>query len=683
MTLGAGRITLKGVYRHSHDDWSSGQIQFETASHGLTVQQFEHLRARYQTLSGQVDWKAGGKLQLVKGDVQQSDAAAELSLRNASFKGRPYGSLTLTANTHDAALDLHLRANLNATSIEGSGQWRLEGDYPGHGQFSVPHITIAAIHDLLPNPARKELPFEGFVEGTVDVEGPLLKFDEMRAQVRLNTLQINASAGAKPQAGAQARDLVLRSAKPILLEATTKRVDIRSAVLAGTGTSLSAEGHLSLDSLEPYNLRFQGSVNLAVLQIFNRNLLGSGVSEVNATVRGALDDPDVEGRLSLKNASLYLKDLPNGLDQANGLILFDRNRATVDSLTALTGAGTITLQKGSFVGFRGNTLLYRVQATADHVRYRSPEGISLTVNAALGLNGTSESSVLSGTVTVIRAGFNPTTDLGSLLASTTRPVSAPAAPNEYLQGVQFDVRIDSAQALEIQTSLTRNIEADVNLRIRGTPDRPIVLGNLSINQGEIEFFGNRYAINRGDMNFYNPAKIEPIIDMDLQTSVRGVTVDVSFTGPLNKLNFSYRSDPPLQTGEIIALLAVGRDPNSAGTLAAGQNSSNSNYVATGNNELLAQAISQPNQGRLQRFFGVGHIKIDPQITDVTAIPQARLTFEQQVSKDVTMTYITNLARTQEQIIRVEWDFSSQWSAIALRDENGAFGIDFQYRKRFK
>jgi translocation and assembly module TamB len=122
MTLGAGRITLKGVYRHSHDDWSSGQIQFETASHGLTVQQFEHLRARYQTLSGQVDWKAGGKLQLVKGDVQQSDAAAELSLRNASFKGRPYGSLTLTANTHDAALDLHLRANLNATSIEGSGQ---------------------------------------------------------------------------------------------------------------------------------------------------------------------------------------------------------------------------------------------------------------------------------------------------------------------------------------------------------------------------------------------------------------------------------------------------------------------------------------------------------------------------------------------------------------------------------
>ena len=92
---------------------------------------------------------------------------------------------------------------------------------------------------------------------------------------------------------------------------------------------------------------------------------------------------------------------------------------------------------------------------------------------------------------------------------------------------------------------------------------------------------------------------------------------------------------------------------------------------------------RPVGGRLQRFFGVSHIKIDPQLTDVTSVPQARLTLEQQISKDITLTYITNLTRTQEQIIRVEWDLSRQWSVIALRDENGAFGIDFQYRKRFK
>jgi len=76
-------------------------------------------------------------------------------------------------------------------------------------------------------------------------------------------------------------------------------------------------------------------------------------------------------------------------------------------------------------------------------------------------------------------------------------------------------------------------------------------------------------------------------------------------------------------------------------------------------------------------------KIDPQLTDVTIVPQARLTMEQQVSSDVTLTYITNLAVANQQIVRIEWDFSRKWSAVALRDENGAFSIDFQYRKRFK
>ena len=111
---------------------------------------------------------------------------------------------------------------------------------------------------------------------------------------------------------------------------------------------------------------------------------------------------------------------------------------------------------------------------------------------------------------------------------------------------------------------------------------------------------------------------------------------------------------------------------------------NNSYLGLGDgsNSLLSDAIA-PNSGRLQKFFGVSHIKIDPQLTDVTIVPQARLTMEQQVSSDVTLTYITNLAVANQQIVRVEWDFSRKWSAVALRDENGAFSIDIQYRKRFK
>ena len=98
--------------------------------------------------------------------------------------------------------------------------------------------------------------------------------------------------------------------------------------------------------------------------------------------------------------------------------------------------------------------------------------------------------------------------------------------------------------------------------------------------------------------------------------------------------------------------------------------------------MLGQAIS-PASNRLSKLFGITNIKIDPLVQGITNTPQARLTLEQQISRDITVTYVTNLSQTSEQIFRVEWALSQQYSIVALRDDNGEFGIDIQYRKRFK
>jgi len=102
----------------------------------------------------------------------------------------------------------------------------------------------------------------------------------------------------------------------------------------------------------------------------------------------------------------------------------------------------------------------------------------------------------------------------------------------------------------------------------------------------------------------------------------------------------------------------------------------------GASALVGQALANPVAGRLQRFFGVSRIKIDPQLTGVVS-PQARLTLEQQITPDITFTYITNITRSNPQIIRIEWALNRQWSVVALREENGLFGMDFYYKKLFK
>ncbi|HTB13637.1 MAG TPA: translocation/assembly module TamB domain-containing protein [Bryobacteraceae bacterium] len=626
-----------------------------------------------------------GTGRVVKGEFALTSVSGDASARSITLNGDGVGDISLTVQTRGADLSVHATAVVRGTKLEADGAWKLEGDEPGAVTIQVPRVDLATAHRVYMIGGTDEqknevLPFEGFIEGHAKVAISLQKPQDFRAEVTLDQLQINARKSQALKLGVQPQDVVLKNSKPVMATITAKEVRIQSAQFAARDTSLEATGGIPFDTRSPADLAVRGSVNLAILQLYNADLLARGNATVQATVRGSLRDPQMNGRMELKKASLYLADLPNGIDNAEGSITFDRNRATIEKLTAETGGGKILFS--GFVELR-DVLTYRLQADVQQVRVRYPEDVSTTSNARLALNGTSDASTLSGSITLVRAAFNPHSDLGGLMALASKPVPAPATPNEYLSGMQFDVRIESGPNFEFQTTLTRDVEAEVDLRLRGTPIRPVLLGSISVNEGEIQVFGNRYTVDRGDIRFLNPVKIEPTFDMDLETKARGIIVNISFSGTMQKLNVNYSSDPPLQPREIIALLAVGRNPANLSSTSPAELEANSTTGLQAGGGLLGDAISAQLSSSIQRFFGASRVKIDPTVTGVDNLPQARLTLEQQVSKEITLTYITNLNRTQEQVVQVEYDFGAHWSAIAVRQDNGLFGIDFQYRKRFK
>jgi translocation and assembly module TamB len=114
-----------------------------------------------------------------------------------------------------------------------------------------------------------------------------------------------------------------------------------------------------------------------------------------------------------------------------------------------------------------------------------------------------------------------------------------------------------------------------------------------------------------------------------------------------------------------------------------QSTTPQSWQQMGASALLGQAIANPVAGRLERFFGVSRIRIDPTLPGVEYNPQARLTLEQQITPEITFTYITNVTTSNPQIVSVEWNVSKQWSAVATREETGLFGLDFFYKRQFK
>jgi translocation and assembly module TamB len=661
-------------------DWRQGAGKLSLRADALPLNTLPPVRALDLDVDGRLTTDSQFEFRWLNQSLTLTRLDGKLSLANLTRFRLPVGQVDFTARTTGQRTALTATGNIRQQPLKGDATILLNSSLATELRLQLPRLEFPTLAQLFSSePLPTPLPYDGGAEASFFFSGPLLDPAAWQGRLTIPQLQLAPNRDYVRESLPAVADVVLRNELPIIVEITPGQVAARDVRFIAKDTNFltnlvyqTRTGRLSG--------RARGAINLAILSTLRPDILAKGVATIDATLQGPATAPGLNGRLTFTNASLYLRDVVTGLEKVNGQILFDQNRATIETLTAQAGGGD--LQLTGFVGF-GKVLSYRLQAQATQVRLRYPEGVSTIANANLALTGTTAQSLLSGTVVIQRANIGQI-DTGQLLVGEAG-VSTAAAPiqNEFLRNLQFDVRVEAAQNFELATGFTKDVKGEVNLRLRGAPQRPVLLGRIAVTQGEIDFFGARYSISRGELTFSNPLRIEPILGLDLETRVRGVIISINFSGPANKFNMSYRSDPPLMSNEIMALLTVGRNPNSLSAVTQGPVGQTQGMFGNDSSVLVGAAVSAGINGRLQRFFGISRVRLDPQLTGIDNVPQARLTLEQQVSRDVTLTYITNLNRTQQQIVRVDWDISRTWSIVAVRDENGIFGLDLFFRRRLR
>jgi translocation and assembly module TamB len=357
---------------------------------------------------------------------------------------------------------------------------------------------------------------------------------------------------------------------------------------------------------------------------------------------------------------------------------FNGRRMRIDEIKATSGGGTVRLT-GTAVYEQGSAS-YRLSAEAQQVRMRYPSNMTSTIDGKLTFSGNDLQTLLTGEIIVMRLSTSPDANLGNMIAALGEPQRTPAG-GPFLRNTQLNVRIGSIPDLPVQTTMFRNMQVEVDMRVVGTAVSPSLLGNISVTQGEMRFQGTRYVINRGEIDFTNPFRIEPVLDFELETRIRDVNIALNVSGPARNMNLSYRSDPPLEFNQLVSLIAVGRSPTTDPVLAAQERVEAQPLIQAGANTLLSQALSRPFSKGLQRFFGVSRLRVDPQVGGAEAVPTARISTEQQITNDLTLIYSYNLADSEQQSVRVEWAPNRRLSFIVTRDENGLVGADVLYKKR--
>jgi translocation and assembly module TamB len=394
-------------------------------------------------------------------------------------------------------------------------------------------------------------------------------------------------------------------------------------------------------------------------------------------MNGTMSQPQITGRASVHDASASYADFPIGLSHVNGDIVFDTSRLLLNNVTAEAGGGKLSLTGSASYG--DGPLRYSITAVTPTIRIRYPVGMSWLTGGTLQLTGTTDAAVLSGNIQVQRLLFAEGVDVASFFATSSETSGGSSPSSPFMRNLTFDIEGQTTPGAQIQWEGAQ-VEMDGDVRLRGTWDRPILLGDVHLLGGQMAFRGNNYTLTRGDINFANPFRLDPVLNVEATSNISQYQVTIDFTGPASHLALNYRSDPPLPDSDIIALLALGSTGESSALRS--QSTASQNYGATA---LLSEAISTGLGGRIQHLFGISQFRVDPFVAGTTTESNAtaRVTIEQRLTNGLTITYSTNAASNQQQLIQVEYTVKRDLSVVFLRDINGTNGLDIKWVKHLK
>ncbi|HEU4388415.1 MAG TPA: translocation/assembly module TamB domain-containing protein, partial [Blastocatellia bacterium] len=366
---------------------------------------------------------------------------------------------------------------------------------------------------------------------------------------------------------------------------------------------------------------------------------------------------------------------------------FSADQALLEDFSGTTpGGGTITMRGGAAL----SGLLpdrWRLEAQASQVGVEYPRDTQTVIDASLVLQGNRRLQVLSGDIDVRRAAYTRNVTIEELLTGEG-PFSSDflgAGPGTSSSGgtgglsTTLDVRVSAENTLIVRNNVADAV-GSAFLSIRGRIDDPLISGRIALSRGEIEFRNGRHELTRGVITLPPKRGADPIIDFHTEAEISGYRVLSDFTGPLNKLHTSLRSEPDLPESDVISLILTGNLIGDERTQAA------TTQTGQGLAQTLLAAGLEPITRGTQRLFGLSRFSIDPLIVGRGSDPTARITLGQRVAKDLTITYSQNLTASgpsgTDRIVLVEYRLSNRFSVVGSRNDRSEFGFDVRVIKRF-
>ena len=677
--LGAGHIVASGKL-----NTTSKEFDLQGRAEGVQLDRLAALTSRpgVSSVSGVADFNAHVAGNFADRDFSRYQITFDGKASDVVVNGHPAGALTLQGRTQNQQLSITLTTGL----LGGNGQ--VVSANINLASESLPAtiettLTNADLTNLLaivlPNAGVR---VSGHANGSIKASGNLIDDDGNLSLAGL-TGEANFS-----ELSFRVEDIQLAATTPLVVKFRPNEVAFQSARFTGPGTNIVLDGTIASGSGGKQSLDINGDLNLRVLNGVSPDFFSSGTAQVAMRINGSFEAPRVIGTASVNNGSVsvLMGNERWNVSNLQAAVRFTANQAQIDSFDGLLGGGRVSATGGALLeGFRVSA--FRVNLRGSNVTVPFPEDFRSTLDADVEIRGSSREQLIGGTVNLRRTEYTKDIELADIINTRRESIEEGAEIELTRTAVFAALRVEGRNALVVRNNLA-DLVGSVSLQLDGPVNDPTISGRITATSGTLNFRNDRYEITRALLDLPPGRNQDPVVNIQAESQIRGYRVIVSLTGPLSQPQAAVRSEPALPQADVVSLITTGQ-------LSSGDTSTSvlsQSEVGAATSLLTDALINAPAQRATSKLFGLTRFEISPVIGGTSgSTPAARLTLGRRISKEVTITYSTNVTSDPNQILSLEYRVSDRLSFIAqyeqastrrLTSRTNNFSFEIRFRKRF-
>jgi outer membrane protein insertion porin family len=486
----------------------------------------------------------------------------------------------------------------------------------------------------------------GALDGTLAVTGGVASLAEVsaRLEVPATTLRVEEIDVRIDPFGASLED---------------GRVETDAVLIAAADSAVQVQGGADLVRRR-LNATALGALNLRALSPFVQVGALFGTAELDVSAGGAWSSPEVQGTVTIEDASLRLRLLPQALTSLQARIVFDGRSLRVPGATAVMGGGDLTMSGEAQL--QGGLSDARFVLTGRDVTLAYPPGLRSRLDADLTLSGGPQSYRLAGDVRVVRGLY----DLDLVFEQSLTAPTATSTDSPALRRFALDLRVEIQNAIQVRNNMT-DLQAVGSFTVRGDMNAPAPVGNLEIEPaGKVYLSGRAFEIKSGRLTYrgnWDPTVEIEATDLISGSDANNLTSDYEVTvrliGSMERPGLVMSSDPPLSEGQIVSLIATGRTDGGSAAL----------RVAVGGQ---AAALLAGRLTRRLRDLGLDEVSIQPELVAREGRNEtgARFTFGKRLTQRLELVYSLSLQDPEARFVLLE---ARPGRGVVLRGQRNDIG----------